>query len=155
MKLTLNRCRGPWSIQWLAGGPDDPGKVFPRPHRGKTLLGPLHRPDPLWGLPILIVNRYWGIKQPGREHYHSPAFIAECRIAYSYISKPLVPPGLAQGEFHFSPLRKILLRSAVFHLKLSLHDVFDRIFKTVQLQCFSLIHAYLPALWYDIVWYIC
>jgi len=152
MKLCLNRCRGPWSVQWLAGGPDNRGNVFPRPHTGKTLLGPLQCPDPLWGPPILIVNGYWGIKQPGLEDYHSPAFIAECRIACSYISKTRVPPALTQGGFHFSPLRRILLRSAVFHLKLSLHDVFDCICKTVQLRCFSLIHAYLPALWYDMIW---
>lgn len=131
----------------MAGGPDDRRIVFLRPHRGKTLFGPLHHPDPLWGPPSFIVNVYWGVKQPGREDYHSPAFIAECRIACSYVSNPRMPPGLAQGEFQFLPLRKLLQRSAVFHLNLSLHDAFDRIYKTVQLQCFSLIHAYLPALW--------
>jgi hypothetical protein len=43
------------------------------------------------------LNSQWvlGVKQPGREDYHSSAFIAEFKFACSYISDPLMPPGLA------------------------------------------------------------
>jgi len=113
-------------------------KVFSKTPQRQDLLQSSTSPRP--AMEPCHLNNHWvlEVKQPGREDYHSSA---EFRIARSYISNPCMPPGLAQGKFHLSPLRKLLWTSAVFHLSLSLTDVLYRIHKTVHVQ-YSVSHWY-------------
>jgi hypothetical protein len=54
------------------------------------------RPDRLWGPPNLLSNGYWrgsvylGVKQPGREANHSPAFTLEAKNGDLYLHCPYV-----------------------------------------------------------------
>jgi len=50
------------------------------------------RPNKLWGPPILLFNAYrrsfLGVKQPGRETDHAPAYIAEVKNEWCHTSTP-------------------------------------------------------------------
>jgi hypothetical protein len=62
-----------------------------------------NRPDRLWGPPSLLFRGYRGffsgVKLPGREVDHSPAFIAEIRNDWSCTSAP--PMYLCTGALPF------------------------------------------------------
>jgi hypothetical protein len=47
-------------------------------------------PDQLWGLPNLLSNGYWGLKQPGCEADHLPPSSADVKNVWCYTSTPPV-----------------------------------------------------------------